>query len=173
MSYQWPHQQRHATGQPVAAVLRFVRLRADARAASAGTGRHRLRQPPVHHDPGQVAEDRCAGEDQREKGLVVVLRVLPPCADLRADPDQPAKTSAMAGARVASASQLHSIEPARDIAEGELRLPVGPDTKTASATVRFTPSRPDWDVRSTHWRPRRGATCRWPLMSTRSLSPGP
>lgn len=74
-----PHQQRHAAGQqPVAAELRFVRLRADAPAASAGAHRHCLRQDPVHHDPAEVAEYRCAGEDRREKGLVVVLRVVPP-----------------------------------------------------------------------------------------------
>ena len=130
-----PHQQRHPTCQPVAAVLRFVRLRADAPAASAGAHRHCLRQGPVHHGPAEVAENRCAGEDRREKGLVVVFLVVPPCAALRADPGQPARTSAVAGAGATSASHPHSTEPPGGIVEGELRLPVGPDPKTASASL--------------------------------------
>ena len=135
------HQQRHATGQSAAAVLCLLRLRADARAAPVGTGRHRLRQGPVHHDPAEITQDRRTPEDHRAQGLAVVLRGLSLCGGLRTNPRQSAKASAVAGARVASASYLHCIGPARGIAKGDLRLTVGVDPKTASETARFMPSR--------------------------------
>ena len=125
--------------------------------ATAGTGRYRLGQGAMHHDPVAMAEACCTCTDHRAQGLAVVLRVLPPCRGLRANPGAPAHPSALASNRVKPLRMPFC--PASTLAEGFLRTASAPclrnRAKTTASTLATIHSKPQSRLAHPKNRPQR------------------
>jgi hypothetical protein len=86
---------RHHARESAAAVLRLLRLRADARATAARAPRHTVRPSAVHDDPAEAVEDRRSPAHQRTSCVAVIRRSLSLRSRLRSDPRPSAHASTL------------------------------------------------------------------------------
>ena len=114
------HQLRHAKGQSVAAVLRFVRLRADHGLRRLGLARTAYARAQCTTIQLKLLRIDARLRITRAQGLAVVLRAQSPFGGLRTDPRQSADLPAL-GRRPDNDTVAHFPCPVSTLAEGELR----------------------------------------------------